>query len=131
MANILESVGEQTIEHLDYVGSLNIQWWATVRAMAQSLPFVGNSYRWKTTVRQMLEVGVDAIPMVSLMAISTGFIVAMQGASELRRTPLRRGLGRGRLHARPRPADDGDCSKWTIRLRLCGRDWGHEGYRGT
>ena len=113
MANILESVGERTIEQLDYVGSLNIQWWATVRAMAQSLPFVGNSYRWKTTVRQMLEVGVDAIPMVSLMAISTGFIVAMQGASELRRTPLRRGLGRGRLHARPRPADDGDCSKWT------------------
>jgi phospholipid/cholesterol/gamma-HCH transport system permease protein len=85
MANILESVGERTIEHLDYVGSLNIQWWATVRAMAQSLPFVGNRYRWKTTVRQMLEIGVDAIPMVSLMAICTGFIFAMQGASELRR----------------------------------------------
>jgi hypothetical protein len=85
MANLLESVGERTIEQLDYVGSLNIQWWATVRAMAQSLPFVGNRYRWKTTVRQMLEIGVDAIPMVSLMAVCTGFIFAMQGASELRR----------------------------------------------
>src|ERR1700758_5150341 len=33
----------------------------------------------------MLEIGVDGIPMVSLMAICTGFIFAMQGASELRR----------------------------------------------
>ena len=69
MANILENVGERTIEHLDYVGSLNIQWWATVRAMAQALPFVGNRYRWKAAVRQMLEIGVDAIPIVSLMAV--------------------------------------------------------------
>jgi len=85
MANILESVGERTIEHLDYVGSLNIQWWATVRAIVQALPFVGNRYRWNAAVRQMLEIGVDAMPMVSLMAICTGFIFAMQGASELRR----------------------------------------------
>jgi phospholipid/cholesterol/gamma-HCH transport system permease protein len=85
MANILENAGERTIEHLDYVGSLNIQWWATVRAMAQALPLVGNRYRWKATVKQMMEIGVDAIPMVSLMAICTGFIFAMQGASELRR----------------------------------------------
>src|ERR1700686_4583946 len=85
MANVLESVGEKTIEHLDYVGSLNIQWWATLRAMVQSLPFVGNRYRWQAAVRQMLEIGVDAMPMVSLMSICTGFILAMQGASELRR----------------------------------------------
>src|SRR6202050_4063376 len=85
MANVLETVGERTIEHLDYVGSLNIQWWATLRAMGQSLPFVGNRYRWKTTVKQMLEIGVDAMPMVSLMSICSGFILAMQGASELRR----------------------------------------------
>src|ERR1700741_3483479 len=85
MANVLENVGERTIEHLDYVGSLNIQLWATLRAMGRALPFVGNRYRWQATVRQMLEIGVDAMPMVSLMAICTGFILAMQGASELRR----------------------------------------------
>src|SRR6202158_961758 len=85
MANVLESVGESTIEHLDYVGSLNIQWWATLRAMGEVLPFVGNCYRWQTDMKQMLEIGVDAMPMVSLMAICTGFILAMQGASELRR----------------------------------------------
>src|SRR5271169_5821391 len=85
MAKVLENVGERTIEHLDYVGSLNIQLWATLRAMGRALPFVGNRYRWQATVRQMLEIGVDAMPMVSLMAICTGFILAMQGASELRR----------------------------------------------
>jgi phospholipid/cholesterol/gamma-HCH transport system permease protein len=33
----------------------------------------------------MLEIGVDALPMVSLLAVCSGFILAMQGASELRR----------------------------------------------
>src|ERR1700726_4812516 len=85
MANVLEDVGRSTIDHLDYVGSVNIQWWATLRAMRSALPFVGNRYRWRASVRQMLQIGVDALPMVSLMAICTGFILAMQGASELRR----------------------------------------------
>src|SRR6201997_4401451 len=85
MPRVLKNVGERTIEHLDYVGSLNIQLWATLRATGRALPFVGNRYRWRATVRQMLEIGVDAMPMVSLMAICSGFILAMQGASELRR----------------------------------------------
>jgi len=85
MATLLEDVGKRTIHDLDYVGSLNIQLWATLRAMGTSLPFVGNRYRWKESVRQMLEIGVDAFPMVALMAVCTGFILAMQGASELRR----------------------------------------------
>ena len=85
MANVLEDVGKKTVGHLDYVGSVNIQWWATLRALRSALPFVGNPYRWRTSVRQMLQIGVDALPMVSLMAICTGFILAMQGASELRR----------------------------------------------
>jgi phospholipid/cholesterol/gamma-HCH transport system permease protein len=85
MANVLEDVGRSTINQLDYVGSVNIQWWATLRALGNTLPFVGNRYRWRESVRQMLQIGVEATPMVSLMAICTGFILAMQGASELRR----------------------------------------------
>ncbi len=85
MATVLENVGTKTIEHLDYVGSLNIQLWATLRAMGSALPLLGNRYRWRATARQMFQIGVDALPMVSLMAICTGFILAMQGASELRR----------------------------------------------
>ena len=85
MANVLEAAGRKTISDLDYVGSLNIQLWATLRAMRRALPFVGNPHRWRESVRQMLQIGVDALPMVALMAICTGFILAMQGASELRR----------------------------------------------
>ena len=85
MATVLEDVGRNTIAQLDYVGSLNIQLWATLRAMASALPFVGNRYRWKAAVGQMMQIGVAALPMVSLMAMCTGFILAMQGASELRR----------------------------------------------
>src|ERR1700693_1810408 len=33
----------------------------------------------------MLAVGVDAFPMVGIMAVCSGFILAMQGASELKR----------------------------------------------
>ena len=102
MATVLEDVGRRTISELDYVGSLNIQLWATLRAMGSALPFVGNRYRWQASVRQMLQIGVDALPMVALMAICTGFILAMQGASELRRfgaIALRHRSGCRRLHA--------------------------------
>src|ERR1700751_2479307 len=85
MPNLLEDVGKKTLDHLDYVGSVNIQWWSTLRTMGNALPFVGNRYRWQESVRQMLQIGVDALPMVSVMAICTGFILAMQGASELKR----------------------------------------------
>jgi phospholipid/cholesterol/gamma-HCH transport system permease protein len=85
MATLLQRVGRTTLDQLDYVGSLNIQLWGTLRSMTKALPFIGNRYRWKTSVRQMAQIGVDALPMVALMAVSTGFILAMQGAAELRR----------------------------------------------
>lgn len=85
MATAIEIVGKKTLNQLDYIGNLNLQLWATLRAMVSTLPFVGNRYRWQACVNQMLQIGVDALPMVSLMAICTGFILAMQGASELRR----------------------------------------------
>lgn len=84
MANVLEDVGKRILNELDYVGSLNIQLWSTLRAMKSALPLLGKPYRWHATVRQMFQIGYQALPMVSLMAISTGFILAMQGASELR-----------------------------------------------
>jgi phospholipid/cholesterol/gamma-HCH transport system permease protein len=85
MPTLIESAGRRTLRDLDYVGGLSIQWWAAIRALRASLPFIGNTYRWKSSVRQMLQIGVDAGPMVGLMALAAGFILAMQGASELRR----------------------------------------------
>src|SRR6201987_4800976 len=85
MPNLLEDVGKKTLDHLDYVGSVNIQWWSTLRAMGNALPFVGNRYRWQESVRQMLQIGGDALPMVSVRDICTGFTLAIQGPSEPRR----------------------------------------------
>lgn len=85
MATQLERIGRKTLDQLDYVGSLNLQLWGTLRSMAKAFPFLGNRYRWKASVGQMLQIGVNALPMVALMAIASGFILAMQGAAELRR----------------------------------------------
>ena len=85
MATITERVGKSTLEHLDYVGGLSIQLWASIRALGVALPVTGNRYRWKASIVQMFQIGVQAIPMVGLMALCSGFILAMQGASELRR----------------------------------------------
>src|SRR6476620_76744 len=85
MANLLEIAGRETLSQLDYVGRLNIQLWATLRGMRAALPLVGNRHRWRATVHQMLDIGVEALPMVALLAMCSGFILAMQGASELRR----------------------------------------------
>ena len=60
MPTVLEGVGKKTNEHLDYVGSLNIQLWSTLRAMKSALPLIGSRYRWQATVRQILQIGYDA-----------------------------------------------------------------------
>ena len=85
MANVLEIAGRETLVQLDYIGSLNIQLWATLRGMRTALPLIGNRHRWHAAVQHMLEIGFDALPMVALLAMCSGFILAMQGASELRR----------------------------------------------
>ncbi len=85
MPNILEITGKQTLGYLDYLGSLNLQVWATLRGMRAALPLVGNRHRWHAAVQQMLQIGVNALPMVALLSMCSGFILALQGASELRR----------------------------------------------
>ena len=85
MASFVESVGKSTLKHLGYVGELSIETWASLRSLRVALPITGNRYRWKASIVQMLQIGVEAVPMVSLMAMCSGFILAMQGASELRR----------------------------------------------
>jgi phospholipid/cholesterol/gamma-HCH transport system permease protein len=85
MANFLEITGQKTLNYLEYFGTLNIQFWATLRSMRTALPLVGNRHRWKAAVHQMLDIGVNALPMIALLAMCSGFILALQGASELRR----------------------------------------------
>src|SRR6478672_3964660 len=85
MASVFEITGKKTLSYAEYLGSLNIQLWATLRAMPVALPLVGNRHRWRAAIYQMLDIGVTALPMVALLAMCSGFILAMQGASELRR----------------------------------------------
>ena len=83
--SIVERVGSATLRHVEYVGALVIQLRNALGALRRTLPLVGNRYRWRSAIHQMLAVGVDAFPMVGIMAVCAGFILAMQGASELRR----------------------------------------------
>ena len=80
-----ERVGRRTADDVEYCGSLARQFWNSLRALSLTLPMVGNRNRWKTALSQMLHIGVQAFPMVALMAVCGGLILAMQGASELRR----------------------------------------------
>src|SRR6202048_1972077 len=83
--SIVEQLGSATLRHLEYVGSLTLQIKNSTRALARALPLIGNRNRWLSGIRQMSAIGVAAFPMVGIMAVCAGFILAMQGASELRR----------------------------------------------
>jgi len=83
--SLVERIGGATLRHVEYVGGLAIQLQGSIRALGQTLPMVGNRNRWRSAIGQMFAVGVAASPMVGIMAVCAGFILAMQGASELRR----------------------------------------------
>jgi phospholipid/cholesterol/gamma-HCH transport system permease protein len=82
---VVERLGGATLRYVGYVGGLAMQFWSALGSLGRTLPILGNRNRWRSAVGQMLQVGVDALPMVAIMAICAGFILAMQGASELRR----------------------------------------------
>jgi phospholipid/cholesterol/gamma-HCH transport system permease protein len=83
--NILEQIGSGVIQGLSYVGGLTVQFAQGVRATPRLLPVVGKPRRWQTAMRQMVDIGVDALPIVALISACIGFIVAMQIGAELRR----------------------------------------------
>src|ERR1700681_4318717 len=41
--------------------------------------------RWRTAIRQMSDIGVDALPMIATVSMGTGFIFALQSGAELRK----------------------------------------------
>jgi phospholipid/cholesterol/gamma-HCH transport system permease protein len=85
MTFALEYLGKRTLHHVEYVGGLTMQLGAAIGSLRHTLPLAGTRNRWQSAVRQMLAVGVDAFSMVGIMALCAGFILAMQGASELHR----------------------------------------------
>lgn len=83
--NVLEAIGNEAIHGLAYVGGLTIQFGSSLRASVHVLPLIGKRGRWRTAMRQMAEIGVDAVPMVGMVSLCAGFILAMQVGSELKR----------------------------------------------
>ena len=83
--NVFEDIGGAIVQNFAYVGGLSEQFWSGVRALPRVLPMIGKRGRWQAAIRQMAAIGVAALPMIAIMAASTGMILALQGAAELRR----------------------------------------------
>jgi phospholipid/cholesterol/gamma-HCH transport system permease protein len=83
--NVLEQLGGAVVQNFAYIGGLSGQFWSGVRALPRVLPMIGKRGRWQAAIRQMAAIGVAALPMIAIMAASTGMILALQGAAELRR----------------------------------------------
>lgn len=79
------AVGKATIDRVEYVGGLSIQFWRGLIASRRANPLTGSKLRWRATIRQMAIVGVGSLPIVCLIAACTGLIMALQGGAELRR----------------------------------------------
>jgi phospholipid/cholesterol/gamma-HCH transport system permease protein len=54
-------------------------------ARLASAPWSAKGFRWPTTVRQMVRIGVESLPIVFLIAGSVGMIVGIQAAIQLKR----------------------------------------------
>jgi phospholipid/cholesterol/gamma-HCH transport system permease protein len=80
----LEAIGSSVIQQLAYVGGLTTQLWSTLGALPRVLPLAGKHGRWRATLRQMCAIGVDALPMVAIVAACGGSILAIQAASQLK-----------------------------------------------
>jgi phospholipid/cholesterol/gamma-HCH transport system permease protein len=78
------TVGEWTIGGLAYIGDL-----ATLAGQSAYFifigPFRGQPFRPYRAIQQAMAVGVEAIPIVSLITFFVGLIMALQSAYELRR----------------------------------------------
>ena len=81
--NILGVVGKSTIEKIEYIGGLTIQFWRGFLASWKANPLSGSPLRWQSTIRHMAVVGVHALPVVCLIASCTGLILALQAGAEL------------------------------------------------
>lgn len=83
--SFLEQVGQATLVRVEDAGALTMQFWSVLRRLPRVLPVVGAGRRWRSAVGQMFHIGASALPMSAAMSLCTGFILALQSASELRR----------------------------------------------
>ena len=80
---LIENIGGATIDGVAYVGGLTKLAAGAARAVFIE-PFRGRPLRWGRAIHQAMAVGVEAVPIVSLIAFFVGLILALQGAYQLR-----------------------------------------------
>lgn len=81
---LTENIGAATINGLAYVGNLARLAGGAARTVFID-PFQGRRLRLGRAIHQAMAVGVEAVPIVSLISFFVGTILALQGAYELRR----------------------------------------------
>ena len=83
MKQILGAVGQRVLLFFGRVYNatqltFNSMYWMTVA------PFRGKGLRWKSSVEQMVVIGVNSIPLIAMLSMIVGMILALQGAYVLR-----------------------------------------------
>jgi phospholipid/cholesterol/gamma-HCH transport system permease protein len=79
-----ETIGSATINGLSYVGDLARLTGGAARYVFLE-PFRGRKLRMSRAIHQAMSVGVEALPVVSLIAFFVGLILALQSAYQLRK----------------------------------------------
>jgi phospholipid/cholesterol/gamma-HCH transport system permease protein len=82
---ILEAIGSGVINGLAYVGGLTLQFMSAVRESPHALPLIGRTSRVRASIREMAAIGVEALPLIGIVSVCAGFILAMQAGAELQR----------------------------------------------
>jgi phospholipid/cholesterol/gamma-HCH transport system permease protein len=84
MMDFVAQVGETVTDSLAYIGALaSLVGRAAYYAFVG--PFQGKPLRWQGAISQATEVGVRALPILSLITFFIGLILALQSAYELRK----------------------------------------------
>ena len=81
---LTESIGRNTINGLAYIGGL-AKLGLRAAYFTFIAPFRGQALRLERAIHQAMAVGVEALPILSVITFFIGVILALQGAYELRR----------------------------------------------
>jgi len=84
MVSLLALIGRRSIALLEFLGGISKLFYTSTYWIVIG-PLRGKKLRWRAALRQMVVVGFDAVPIVSLISIFIGVIIAMQGAYALRK----------------------------------------------
>ncbi len=81
---VLEIIGDRTINGFAYIGGL-FQLGVRAAYYVFVAPFKGKALRLDRAIHQAMAIGVEALPIVSLITFFVGLILALNGAYELRK----------------------------------------------